>query len=298
MQDRKSLFLREPHVLWPGFEGKQKSKKERLFSLLAWSVLSVGAAVMLLPFLWMVLTSVKPANEIVSYPPILFPSQITWARFGRIFGELKFGLYFWNSIYICVLTTVISLFTSALTGYIFAKFEFAGKNVLFTAILATMMIPFTVTMIPMYLLFSKAGLVDHHLAIILPSLYNTFGIFMMRQFMQGLPTELLESGRIDGAGEFRIFLQLMLPQTKPALAALAIFIFMWQWDNFLWPLIVLQSEERFTLPVGLTAFSQQYWTDYGLVMAVATVTVLPVLVVFLCLQKHFIRGITMTGIKG
>lgn len=215
---------------------------------------------------------------------------------GRSGGTDPLGLV--NSIYISALTTVISLFTSALTGYIFAKYEFTGKNVLFTAILATMMIPFTVTMIPMYLLFSKVGLIDHHLSIILPSLYNTFGIFMMRQFMQGLPTELMESGRIDGASEFRIFFQIMLPHTKPALAVLGIFIFMWQWDNFLWPLITLQSESKFTLPVGLATFSQQYWTDYGLVMAVATITVIPVLLVFLCLQKHFIKGITMTGIKG
>lgn len=273
-------------------------KKKSSFPLLAWFFLIVGAIIMLVPFLWMVLTSVKPANEILSYPPVLIPSKIIWTRFDRIFKELNFGLYFLNSIYISALTTVIALFTSALTGYIFAKYEFTGKSVLFTAILATMMIPFTVTMIPMYLLFSKMGLVDHHLSIVLPSLYNTFGIFMMRQFMQGLPTELMESGRIDGASEFRIFFQVMLPQTKPALAALGIFIFMWQWDNFLWPLIVLQSDSRFTLPVGLAAFSQQYWTDYGLVMAVATVTVIPVLLVFLCLQKHFIKGITMTGIKG
>lgn len=298
MQKRRSPFRSGPPGPWPDFEKKQGPKKRSSFPLLAWFLLIVGAIIMLVPFLWMVLTSVKPANEIVSYPPVFIPSKIIWTRFDRIFKELNFGLYFLNSIYISTLTTVIALFTSALTGYIFAKYEFTGKNLLFTAILATMMIPFTVTMIPMYLLFSKMGLVDHHLSIILPSLYNTFGIFMMRQFMQGLPTELMESGRIDGASEFRIFFRIMLPQTKPALAALGIFIFMWQWDNFLWPLIVLQSDSGFTLPVGLAAFSQQYWTDYGLVMAVATVTVIPVLLVFLCLQKHFIKGITMTGIKG
>ncbi len=160
------------------------------------------------------------------------------------------------------------------------------------------MIPFPVLMIPLYLLIGKVGLVDNHLAIILPALFNTFGVFLMRQFMESIPNEFIEAGRIDGASEFKIFSRLILPQTKPALAAMAIFSFMWQWDSYLWPLISQSSSRNFTLPLGLATFSNQYYTDYGLVMAGATVSVIPIIIVFLFMQKRFVKGITMTGLKG
>lgn len=273
-------------------------KRIGLYNILAWSFLITGALIMLIPFLWMIITSIKIPKEIISYPPIFLPTKVTFARFYRILTELNFARFFFNSIYLSAIITIVTLFTSALTGYIFAKFEFKGKQLLFIAILTTMMIPFPVIMIPLYLLVSAIGLVDSHFSLIIPALYNTFGIFLMRQFMTSLPTELMESARIDGASEFTIFLRIMLPQTKPALAALGIFVFMWQWDNFLWPLIVLQQEIKFTLPLGLAMFSQQFYTDYGLVMAGATISVIPVLIVFLLMQKSFIKGITMTGLKG
>lgn len=273
-------------------------KKVNFFKIIKWVLLIVGAAVMLLPFLWMVITSIKIPQEIIAYPPILIPGEVTFERYRQILIELDFIRYFFNSLYISLIVTGATLFTSSLLGYIFAKYKFKGKNVIFISILSTMMIPFPVIMIPLYLLIAKIGLVDNHLAIIIPAVFNTFGVFLMRQFMQDIPTELIESGRIDGASEFYIFYKLILPQAKPALAALAIFIFMWQWDNFLWPLIVLQSNKTFTLPLGLAFFAQQYWTDYGLVMAGATVSVIPVLIVFLFMQRKFIKGITMTGLKG
>jgi ABC-type glycerol-3-phosphate transport system permease component len=273
-------------------------KRISLFDFLKWLILLTGAVIMLFPFLWMVITSIKIPQEVMSYPPILIPNKITFERYRRILVELNFIRYFFNSIYISAIVTTAVLFTSSILGYVFAKFEFKGKNILFIAVLSTMMIPFPVLMIPLYLLLGDVGLVDTHLAIILPSLFNTFGVFLMRQFMQNIPTEFLEAGRIDGASEFKIFFKLILPQTKPALAALAIFSFMWQWDSYLWPLISLSTDKNFTLPLGLAMFSNQYWTDIGLVMAGATVSVIPVIIVFLFMQNKFVEGITMTGLKG
>ncbi|HPC78131.1 MAG TPA: carbohydrate ABC transporter permease, partial [bacterium] len=187
--------------------------------------------------------------------------------------------------------------TSSFVGYVFAKFNFWGKEVIFMMILSTMMIPFAVTMIPLYLIISKLGWINSHLALIIPGLYSTFGIFLMRQFMSSIPNELREAAIVDGCGEFRTFWSIILPQCKPVLAALGIFTFMWNWDNFLWPLIVLNNEDKFTLPVGLSMFSQQWWTNYGLVMAGATISVIPVLIVFFIFQKQFIQGIVLTGLK-
>lgn len=273
-------------------------RKLTVFDSLKWTLLIAGAASMLFPFFWMVITSIKIPQEVLSYPPILIPRQVTFERYRRILVELNFVRYFSNSTYISVIVTLGVLFTSAILGYVFAKFDFRGKGVLFVGILSTMMIPFPVLMIPLYLLLGKISLTDTHLAIILPSLFNTFGVFLMKQFMETIPNEFLEAGRIDGASEFRIFYQLIMPQTKPALAALAIFSFMWQWDSYLWPLIALSSDRNFTLPLGLAMFSNQYWTDIGLVMAGATVSVIPVIIVFLFMQNKFVEGITMTGMKG
>jgi len=259
--------------------------------------LSLGSIVMLFPFIWMVSTSFKIPSQIISYPPTLIPKPPTLEYYNQIFTKLNFGRFFFNSGYISAIVTVTALLTSSFVGYVFAKFDFGGKEFIFIMILSTMMIPFAVTMIPLYLIISKIGWVNNHLALIIPGLYSTFGIFLMRQFMSTIPNELREAAIVDGCNEFHTFWSIILPQCKPALAALGIFTFMWNWDNFLWPLIVLNSEEKFTLPVGLAMFSQQWWTNYGLVMAGATVTVIPVSIVFLIFQRQFIQGIVLTGLK-
>jgi len=260
-------------------------------------VLSLGSIVMLFPFIWMISTSFKTPPQIISYPPTLIPKPPTLEYYTQIFTKLNFGRFFLNSGYISVIITASALLTSSFVGYVFAKFNFWGKEVIFMMILSTMMIPFAVTMIPLYLIISKLGWINSHLALIIPGLYSTFGIFLMRQFMSSIPNELREAAIVDGCGEFRTFWSIILPQCKPVLAALGIFTFMWNWDNFLWPLIVLNNEDKFTLPVGLSMFSQQWWTNYGLVMAGATISVIPVLIVFFIFQKQFIQGIVLTGLK-
>jgi len=260
-------------------------------------VLSLGSIVTLFPFIWMISTSFKTPPQIISYPPTLIPKPPTLEYYTQIFTKLNFGRFFLNSGYISVIITASALLTSSFVGYVFAKFNFWGKEVIFMMILSTMMIPFAVTMIPLYLIISKLVWINSHLALIIPGLYSTFGIFLIRQFMSSIPNELREAAIVDGCGEFRTFWSIILPQCKPVLAALGIFTFMWNWDNFLWPLIVLNNEDKFTLPVGLSMFSQQWWTNYGLVMAGATISVIPVLIVFFIFQKQFIQGIVLTGLK-
>jgi len=282
---------------------KLPKSEQKIYKRIDWehvvriTLLVLGGIIMLVPFIWMVSTAFKPPPEIISYPPTFIPKKPTLQYFQEIFTKLNFGRFFFNSLYIASLVTVIALFTSSFVGYVFSKFSFRGKEIIFLLILSTMMIPFPVVMIPLYLMIVRFGWMDKHLSLIVPFFYSTFGIFLMRQFTSTIPDELREAARIDGCPEFRIYWNIILPQCRPALAALGIFTFMWNWDSFVWPLIVLQSEATFTLPMGLAMFSQQWWTNYGLVMAGATITVTPVLVVFLLMQRQFIQGIVLTGLK-
>ncbi|AZO96597.1 carbohydrate ABC transporter permease [Halocella sp. SP3-1] len=266
--------------------------------IIKWLILIAGGITMVFPFYWMVITSIKIQSEVMKIPPVFIPTEVTFERYWRVLTELNFARFFFNSIYIATAVTLAVLFTSSILGYVFTKFKFRGRDIIFMGLLSTMMIPAAVTMIPLYLLLGKVGLVNSHLAIILPGLFSVFGIFLMRQTMQSIPDEFIEAGRIDGASEFTIFFKLILPQAKATLSALAIFTFMVQWNNFLWPLIVLTSEKQYTLPLGLRMFQGQYWTDMGLVMTGATISVIPIIIVFLFMQRTFVKGITMTGLKG
>ena len=273
-------------------------KKISISGFIKWLILLTGAVIMIFPFLWMIITSIKIPGEVMTFPPIFIPSEITFERYWRVLTELRFARYFFNSLYLATIVTLAVLFTSSILGYVFAKFDFKGKNIIFIGLLSTMMVPFAVTMIPLYLLLGKVGLVNSHLAVVLPALFNVFGIFLMRQTMQSIPNEFMEAGRIDGASEFSIYFKLILPQTKATLSALAIFTFMGQWNGFLWPLIVLSSQNKYTIPLGLQVFQGQYWSDTALVMTGATISVIPIIIVFLFMQKTFVRGITLTGMKG
>jgi ABC-type glycerol-3-phosphate transport system permease component len=190
------------------------------------------------------------------------------------------------------------LFTSSLVGYVLAKIEFRGREVIFISILATMMIPYPVTLIPSYQMMDWFGWLNTYWALIIPGCYSSFGIFLVRQYMHSIPDELLDAGRIDGASELRIFFQLVLPLTTPVMAALGIFHFMWNWNSFLWPFLILNNQKKFPLPVALATFTTEYITDYASTMAGAAISVFPVLIVFLILQRHFVAGIALTGMKG
>ncbi len=261
-------------------------------------LLTVALLVVVTPFVWMVLGSFKTSSELRQVPPTWLPENPTLDNFSSLFSRLSFGTYFANSTLVAVAVTVGNLLFCSMVGYALAMLNFRGKKVIFALILGTLMIPGVVTFVPLFVLVANMGLVNTLPGLILPFLVGPFGVFLMRQFIMGLPKDLVEAARIDGAGEMKIFLRIILPLLGPAMATLGILTFLGSWNNFLWPLVVAQTNNSYTLPVALALYSTgQNQTEYGLLMAGATVVVLPVLVVFLIFQRHFIQGIATTGIK-
>lgn len=249
------------------------------------------------PFIWMVLGSVKTQGELLQVPPTWLPEHPTWDNFRRLF-ERPFAKFFTNSAIVALVVTAGNLLLSSMLGYALAHLRFPGKKILFGAVLGCLMIPGLVTFIPQYVLVVNMGLADTLPALILLFLVQPFSVFLMRQFFLGMPRELLEAGRIDGVGEIAIFFRIYLPLAGPAFATLGILTFLGSWNNFLWPLVVSSSQDTYTLPVALALISTgENQTDYGLLLAGATLIVLPILVVFLIFQRHFVQGIAGTGIK-
>jgi multiple sugar transport system permease protein len=262
-------------------------------------LLTLGLVVMVAPFVWMILGSIKSEAELLRFPPTWLPENPTLANYRELFDRLDFPLYFRNSVVIAGVTTLSNLFFCSMAGYALAKLHFVGRDKLFALILATMMIPGGITLIPSFVLISKLGLVNTLAGVIVPGTIGAFGVFLMRQFMLGIPDDLLDAGRVDGASEFHLFWRIALPLSMPALATLAIFTFLGSWNDFLWPLIVLTDESKYNLPVALATFAiGQHRLDNGLLMAGSLVIVAPVLLVFVLLQRHFTQGISMTGLKG
>jgi multiple sugar transport system permease protein len=261
-------------------------------------ILTVGLVAVVTPFVWMVLGSFKSEGELRQSPPTWWPQTASWDNYTQLFSQLGFGKYFFNSTVVAVTVTAGNLLFCSMLGYALAMLEFKGKRALFGLVIATLLIPGVVTFVPLFVLVANAGLVDTLPGLFLPFLAAPFGVFLMRQFILGLPRELLDAGRVDGAGELKIFARIFLPLCGPALATLGILTFLGSWNNFLWPLVVAQTEDKYTLPVALALYSTgQNSTRYGLLLAGATVVLLPVLIVFLIFQRRFIEGIATTGIK-
>jgi multiple sugar transport system permease protein len=257
----------------------------------------IGAVIMFIPYLWMVLSSLKGNHEILSGQTNIFPKEISLEGYKTVLNDAPFLRWLVNSLISSTVITVSTLFTSALAGYIFAKFKFRGQKFSFLLILATMMVPFQVIMIPRYLIVSDLGLINNILALIIPNVISGFGIFLAKQFIESIPNDLIEAARIDGAGEFRTFWSLILPQIKPALSAVGIFTFMAAWNDYLWPLIVLNDLEKMTVPLALVFFNGQHVVNYNVVMSAGVLIMIPVVIVFLLFQRQFIKGMTMTGMK-
>jgi multiple sugar transport system permease protein len=260
-------------------------------------LLLIGAAAMVVPFIWMLSTSFKPQSETISYPPRLLPLRPTLDNYQEVFDRLNIGRLYWNTAFVATVKTVLNVYTSTLLGYVFGKFRFRGRDLLFYLILSTWIIPFEVYMIPLYIMMVKMNLGDTYWALILPEISSAYAIFLFRQFMFTIPNDLLDAARIDGAGEWRIFHQLILPLSRPVLATLVAFYFMWNWNDFLWPLIVITTSDKYVLPVGLALFVSEFGTQYGLTMAGASLAIIPVLVVFMAMQRYIVQGITLTGFK-
>jgi len=262
------------------------------------AALAVLALLTLAPLLWMVSASFMPSGQANSYPPPLLPHGATLANYVTLFTRLDLARAFANSLFVAVMATLISLVTNAMAGYAFAKLRFSGRDRVFQLLLAALVIPGQVAMLPLFLLLKSLGLVNTMAGVIVPFMATIFGIFMVRQYALGIPDELLDAARVDGAGELRIFATIVLPVLKPILATLAVFTFLSAWNDFLWPLIVLSDESRFTLPVALASLSGEHVQDTELMMAGSVLTVLPVLAVFLVLQRAYLRGVMMGSVKG
>ncbi|MGM1022641.1 MAG: carbohydrate ABC transporter permease [Bacillota bacterium] len=269
---------------------------EKTFQWFVAILLTVGGLLMVLPFAWMILSSFKTEVEVMQIPPTLWPQHFTLDNFKALFDSMAFGTYLANTL-IIVLTSFFGLFLNAMAGYGFAKFKFKGKGFLFYLVLATMMIPGQVTMIPVYLILNQMGLTNTMTGIVLPGLVGAFAIFLFRQFMSDIPEELLEATRLDGAGEFRTFLQIVLPISTPVLAVQAILTFIGGWNSFLWPLIIANDEKLYTLSVGLSLLKGQNASQFALQMAGSTFMVVPIMIIFIVFQKYIIENYTISGIK-
>ena len=262
-------------------------------------VLIVGLT-MIVPFYWMLSSSFKTDDQVWKIPPVWIPSPLKWQNYLLLNKAAPLLLrYVFNSVFVSTVVTLGSLFFNSLAGYGFARYRFRGRDAIFALLLATMMIPFQTTMIPVFILIKNLDWIDTYQGLIVPGLASAFGVFFMRQFFLTIPNDLIDSGRIDGASEYRILLQIVLPLTKPALSALTIFTLLGSWNALVWPIIVLKGDELTTLPVYIAHLATGYYVmSWPLMMAGASVVVLPVMVVFLILQRQFIEGIAMTGIKG
>lgn len=265
---------------------------------ISYIVLAVIGIVWIFPFLWMALGSLKTQREILAKPPKLMPEHATLANFSQWFTQLNFGSYFTNSLIVAVITVLGNMVFCSMVGYALAKMKFAGKNILFGAVMVTLMVPSVATFVPLFVIISNMHLANTYAALILPFLCQPIGVFLMCQFIGGIPDALMEAARVDGAGELRIFFQIILPQCGPALATLSILTFLSSWNNFLWPLVSAQSEEMYTLPVALSLYSTgQNATNYSVLLAGAVLIITPILLLFVFLQRYFIQGVAMTGIK-
>lgn len=260
-------------------------------------ILTIAAIAVLFPFAWMISTSFKLEKDVFSYPPKLLPQLWTLQNFYNIWDRLPMALYFRNSVIFAGGVTLISLFLDSLTAYAFSRLDFPGRDFFFIFVLIALMLPFQVTFIPLYVTVQSLGMLNSFSGLIIPRATNAFGIFMLRQFFNGIPRELDDAARIDGAGEFYIYSRIILPLSLPALATLTIFHFMYNWNDFLWPVLITKTDQMRTLPAGLALFMGEHVIENALLMAGATLALLPLFIAFLFAQKYFVSSIVMTGLK-
>lgn len=256
------------------------------------------AGLMLLPFLWMLSASLKINQDVFRFPIEWIPSEPQWSNYVEIWTQIPYLTFFFNTMKLTVIITLLQLFTSSFAGYAFAKLEFKGRDAIFIAYIASIAIPWQAYMVPQFIMMRRLGLVDTHMALILLQAFSAFGVFLMRQFFISIPNDIIHAARMDGLSEYGIYFRIMLPLSKPALATLTIFTAVFVWNDFMGPLIYLNTEALKTIQLGLRLFIQQYSADYALIMAASLVSLIPVVILFLAFQRFFVEGIATTGVKG
>ena len=279
---------------WTTISGRKPPSSSEV---LRTALLSVGVIIVVLPVIWIMLSSFKDPTELAARPPTLIPQRWAVENYQQALNTYNFLTYFKNSIFVTSIATILTLTINSMAAFAFAKYNFRGRDGLFMLTLAMIMIPLQVILIPIYQVVSSLGLVNTYWGMIIPAAATPTGVFILRQYMLTIPDELLESARIDGASEFRIFLRIILPLARPALAVVAIFSVMWRWNDFLWPLIVAQDQKLYTLPVALAILNGQLVVPYNVVLAMSVLSILPVLFMFVFLQRQIIQGISQTGLK-
>jgi multiple sugar transport system permease protein len=271
---------------------------QRTQRIILYTLLITGAILSLVPIIWMVSASLMPTGEASTFPPRLFPSTVTFSHYYDLFTRLSLGRYLFNSAFIAIVVTGLSLIINAMAGYAFAKLRFRGRDQVFRTLSAALVLPVQVSMLPLFLLLKNMGLVNTYWGVIIPGLASIFGIFLIRQYAISIPDEMLDAARVDGASEMRIFWSIVIPGILPILATLAIWTFLATWNDFMWPLIVLSDESHYTLPVALANLAGEHVQDTELMMAGSVITVIPVMLVFLFLQRYYIQGVMAGSVKG
>jgi multiple sugar transport system permease protein len=294
-----SAELRDEALLEPIEDVSTGDPERRRFLFSPWHLVLIPLAiVMLIPMIWMIITSFETLSETRHFPPILIPSSLQWQNYTAVLQQAPFARWFMNTLIVTVVVVVGNLLFCSLAAYAFARIKFFGRDVVFILVLATLMIPFQVIIIPTFIIVRKLGLIDTLGALIVPNLAGAFGIFLLRQFFRSLPIELEEAARIDGASRLGVLFKIVLPLSGPVLATVAVITFLWTWNDFLWPLVTLYSPNNMTLQLGLTTFQGAHSTNTHLLMAANVMSVLPVLFLFVFAQRFFIRGIATSGLKG
>lgn len=279
---------------------KSSIRRNRIIGKIAlYAVLFLITACMIIPFLWMLSASIKTNTEVFKVTPFQFiPDVPQWSNYAKIWTKIPLARFIGNTVFLTIVVTALQMLTSSFAAYAFAKLQFKHRNGLFLAYIATIAMPWQVYMVPQFIMMRGMGLNDKLLAMICLQAFSAFGVFLMKQFYEGIPDSLCEAARIDGMSEYKIYSTIMLPLSKPALSTLMIFTFVNTWNDYLGPLIYLKSESKKTIQLGLKMFIGQYAAEYGLIMAGSIITLIPVLIVFLCLQKYFVEGVASSGIKG
>ena len=275
--------------------GTSGRKENHVFTYI---ILIVFTLIYLVPIVWMTLSSFKPDAELFAYPPTIFPSSFSLENYLDAWGRGDFGLYFKNTTVVAVSATILTVVINTMAGYAFAKYRFKGSTAIFMMFLATLMLPLEVLMIPIFQVVRTFHLYNNFLGLIIPSAATPAGVFLVRQYFLTIPNELMESARIDGASETKILLRLMLPLAKPVMSVLAIFAFLWRWNDYMWPLVVIRDTQKYTVQLALANFSGQYAVDWGSLLAMSVLTMIPVLIIFLIFQKQFMKGMVAGAVKG
>jgi len=297
MSDERLSATGSGRILAPLPDDGDAERRRFLFS--GWHLILLPLAfLMIMPMVWMVITSFETLNETRHFPPILVPSGLRWQNYTQVLQQAPFARWMLNTVVVTTAVVVANLFFCSLAGYAFARIKFFGRDVVFILVLATLMIPFQVIMIPTFVIVRTLGLIDKLPVLIVPNLAGAFGIFLLRQFFRTLPVELEEAARIDGASRLGVLFKIVLPLSGPALATLAVITFLWTWNDFLWPLVTIYSRNNMTLQLGLTTFQGAHQTNTHYLMAATVMSMLPILALFFVAQRYFIRGIATTGLKG